>query len=640
MKEKVTPRSFCDFTFVHSPSLSPDGEHLIYSETRVDEKKNEYRTDLVLRRTSTGEVVPLTSTGKESSPVFYKDGILFSSGRKTEEAKKEDPQKTDYYFLSLKGGEARKVFSLEKQVRQMKVLDEDHLLLTAQEFRPKEEDIVAIEQLPFWLNGAGYTAGQFSRLYLYTLSTGELEALTDEKEDVGFFNLNEEKTQVLYSSSPVQPLLPLYSSLHLLDLSSKQSKTLYDDGVFNFYFADFVTGGALVVGSYCKDYGINENPKVYFHNLKDQKLEEVSKEDFDADFGNSVGTDARFGGGQSLCVRDDLLYYLVTDHDHAYLDRMDLKGQVTRLTDTEDVEAFTLEAGKLYLAKMGEGELAEVYSYEDGKAKKVTNYSKVLENYQYSEIESFDFQSNGQVIKGYVMKPLGYEKGKSYPGVLEVHGGPKTALGTIYHHEMQLLAAQGYFVFYTNPHGSSGYGGEFADIRGKYGSIDYEDLMHFTDEVLKRYEDIDPDKLAVLGGSYGGFMTNWIIGHTDRFAVANSQRSISNWTSFYGVSDIGFYFAQDQTQADPWTKMDQLWSMSPVKYADKAKTPTLFIHSDSDYRCPLEQGIQMYAGLQTHGVDTRLVVFKNETHELSRSGKPKGRIRRLQEILDWFAKYL
>ena len=164
--------------------------------------------------------------------------------------------------------------------------------------------------------------------------------------------------------------------------------------------------------------------------------------------------------------------------------------------------------------------------------------------------------------------------------------------------------------------------------------------MTFTDEAIKRYDQIDPDKLAIYGGSYGGFMTNWAIGHTDRFKAAVSQRSISNWTSFYGVSDIGYYFGSDQTGADPWDDMDKMWDESPIKYADKANTPTLFIHADSDYRCPLEQGLQMYNKLKLNGVDTRMVVFHGENHELSRSGKPRARVKRLAEIKSWFEKHL
>ena len=205
---------------------------------------------------------------------------------------------------------------------------------------------------------------------------------------------------------------------------------------------------------------------------------------------------------------------------------------------------------------------------------------------------------------------------------------------------MKYWANQGYFVFFCNPRGSCGRGNAFSDIRGKYGTIDYDDIMAFTDAVIEKYPTLDPDSIGVTGGSYGGFMTNWIIGHTDRFKAAVSQRSISNWISKFGTTDIGYFFNADQISATPWSDVDKLWFHSPLRYADKAVTPTLFIHSEEDYRCWLPEGLQMFTALKYHGVEARLVMFRGENHELSRSGKPKHRIRRLEEITTWFDRFL
>ena len=197
----------------------------------------------------------------------------------------------------------------------------------------------------------------------------------------------------------------------------------------------------------------------------------------------------------------------------------------------------------------------------------------------------------------------------------------------------------GYFVFFCNPRGGDGRGNEFMDIRGKYGTVDYDDLMKFTDKVLETYP-IDSKRVGVTGGSYGGFMTNWIIGHTDRFACAVSQRSIANWFSKFGTTDIGYYFNVDQNASSPWDNPEKLWWHSPMRYANKAKTPTLFIHSQEDYRCWLAEGLQMFTSLKYHGVPARLCMFRGENHELSRSGKPKHRVRRLEEMTQWFEHYL
>jgi len=248
--------------------------------------------------------------------------------------------------------------------------------------------------------------------------------------------------------------------------------------------------------------------------------------------------------------------------------------------------------------------------------------------------------SDGVDIEGFIMKPIDYIPGRKYPGVLEIHGGPNVAYGDAWVHEMQVFASKGYFVFFCNPRGSSGRGNEFADVRGKYGSIDYRDLMEFTDEILRRFPDVDGDKLGVLGGSYGGFMTNWIIGNTDRFKCACSQRSISNWVSKCLTTDNGFIHNMDQQAATPWTNVEKMWHHSPLKYADKCVTPTLFIHSDQDYRCWMAEGLQMFSALKLHDCPARLCLFHGENHELSRSGKPTHRVRRMTEIMDWFDQYL
>ena len=248
--------------------------------------------------------------------------------------------------------------------------------------------------------------------------------------------------------------------------------------------------------------------------------------------------------------------------------------------------------------------------------------------------------TDGVDIDGFVMKPVGYEPGKRYPGILHIHGGPKMVFGPGFHHEMQLWAASGFFVCYCNPRGSCGKGNAFADLQGKYGEVDFRDLMEFTDEVLRRYPEIDADRMGVAGGSYGGFMTNWVIGHTDRFRCAVSQRSIANYVGDYLLSDIGYYYVPDQQLGTIWEHPERLWKASPLTYADRVKTPTLFIHADKDYRCTLANGLEMFAALKLHGVESKLCMFYGENHDLSREGKPSNRISRLSEILHWMEEHL
>ena len=236
--------------------------------------------------------------------------------------------------------------------------------------------------------------------------------------------------------------------------------------------------------------------------------------------------------------------------------------------------------------------------------------------------------------------PKDYEPGKKYPAILDVHGGPRAVYSKIFFHEMQVWAGAGYFVFFCNIHGSNGQGNKYGDLRGRYGTVDYDDLMKFTDAVLAKYSDIDQTRMGITGGSYGGFMTNWVIGHTDRFKAAASQRSIANWLSFEHLSDISPEFCVDQVGATEDDDPAKVWFHSPLKYAKYATTPTLFLNSDEDYRCPMAEGMQMFHALLANRVEARMTVFHGENHELSRSGRPENRLRRLNEIQKWFDGHL
>ena len=298
--------------------------------------------------------------------------------------------------------------------------------------------------------------------------------------------------------------------------------------------------------------------------------------------------------------------------------------------------------GNVYFIGLRSLKLQELYSLNEKKEEQMTFFNEWVQKEKTLSIpEKLTFKTDEHVlIEGWVIRPVGFKPGETYPAILNIHGGPKVAYGEVFFHEMQYWANEGYMVFFCNPRGSDGRGDKFADIRGKYGSIDYEDIMRFTDLVLDKYPFIDEDRVGVTGGSYGGFMTNWIIGHTNRFKAAVSQRSISNWISKFGTTDIGYFFVEDQIGSTPWDDLDKLWDHSPLKYADRVVTPTLFIHSEEDYRCWLVEGIQMFTALKYHGVDARLCIFKGENHDLSRSGRPKSRLRRLEEISKWFDKYL
>ena len=180
----------------------------------------------------------------------------------------------------------------------------------------------------------------------------------------------------------------------------------------------------------------------------------------------------------------------------------------------------------------------------------------------------------------------------------------------------------------------------FADITEVFGKDDFEDLLEFTDQALACYPDIDRERVGICGGSYGGFMCNWMVGHTDRYKAAVSQRSISNYLTKCLYTDIGYYANRLQMGAYPWEDFHKVWSMSPLSGAANARTPLLLLQSDEDYRCWMGDAVQMFSAVKRQGTDARLVLFHGENHELSRSGRPANRMTRMKELEEWFKKYL
>jgi dipeptidyl aminopeptidase/acylaminoacyl peptidase len=266
----------------------------------------------------------------------------------------------------------------------------------------------------------------------------------------------------------------------------------------------------------------------------------------------------------------------------------------------------------------------------------------LLSAVELSVPEAFRFPStDGLGIEGWVMRPIRMIPGRTYPAVLEIHGGPHAAWGHAFFMEFQLLAAQGYAVIFTNPRGSGNYGQDFTRaVVGDWGGKDYEDLMAAVDHVLGAYGFVSPNRLGVTGGSYGGFMTNWIIGHTNRFAAAVTQRSVVNRHSFYGTSDIGALFGDHHFHGNPWDDPNTVLDRSPLQYVANIRTPLLILHSEEDHRCPIGQAEELFTALRRQKKTVEFVRFPGEGHELSRSGKPGHRIQRYQRITGWFEKHL
>lgn len=642
--------------FKYFSQLQASGQQVAWVKSQANLANNNYDSNIWLK--SETDIRQMTSFNQESSFTWYQDQLLFSAKRTATEQTANEQVTTNFYRLATDGGEAVKLFSLPLAVTRIEhwydskflvlakinlAYPDWHLLSdaekqSAQSKLKEQENYLEIEDLSWWSNGVGFTNQMRLRLFLFDLATNQLVALSAPQFNVADFSGKADHRAVLYYGEDKASVYSLETKLFEYQLADQSTKCLLSDsGSLRYvrYFKD----GLLVVRSSGQDYGLNENPQFYYYQAG--KLSLISQ--FDYAIGSSVGSDVRYGGLNSIKLVDEVLYFVATINHEAHL--LALKDQKieTILAFNGSIDGFDISNQQVYLIGLKHQALQELYAYDlnTQQLTQITTMNEaILADKYVAKPEALSINETAIKIDGWVLKPKDYDATKQYPAILNIHGGPKTVFGEVYYHEMQYWANQGYFVFFCNPRGSDGKGNEFADIRGKYGTIDYQDLMDFTEAVLKKYPSIDQKRLAVTGGSYGGFMTNWIITQTNRFQAAATQRSISNWISFAGTSDIGTYFTMDQQGVSSlYREYDKLWDHSPLKYIEQAKTPTLVIHSNEDYRCWIPEGMQLYTALKMLGVPSKLMYFKGENHELSRSGKPVNRIKRLAELTAWFDQY-
>jgi len=656
--ENLKLRDFLDYNYLSSIEVSPDEKNTAFIVHRGDYDDNDYKSNIWVMNNETKKYFRLTGMNEERSFLWLDETkILFPSMRdKKLKVKVEEGEKwTCYYSIDINGGEAQEYMRVPLIVTSIKKIDGDNFILTAKydnygvnlneltgEARAEatkkikeDKDYEILDEIPFWSNGGGFTNKKRNRLYIYNRATEEITPVSDSISNVTYYSYKD--GVVLYVVNRFKDKQEQREAIYTYDIATKEEKLVLPSEDYRVSFAEFFGDGILCGLNDTLKYGLNQNPNFYI--IRDGKVE-LFKE-HDTWMINTVGSDCRYGGGKSFRVKGNKLYFLTTVMHDAFLNTLDINGEERVLTKANgSVDTYAIAGDDIYFIGLRGLRLQELYLLKDEEEIQLTKFNEnIIESKKLSIPEKFNIVNDGIEIEGWVLKPTDYEEGKKYPAILDIHGGPKTVYGDVFYHEMQVWANMGYFVFFCNPRGGDGRGNEFADIRGKYGTIDYDDLMKFTAEVLKAYP-IDRSRVGVTGGSYGGFMTNWIIGHTDRFACAASQRSIANWFSKFGTTDIGYYFNVDQNASSPWENPEKLWWHSPMKYADKVKTPTLFIHSEEDYRCWLTEGIQMFTSLKYHGVPARLCMFRGENHELSRSGKPRHRVKRLEEMTNWFELYL
>lgn len=616
-------------------------DKLLYTATIADMENNDYLQALHLLDPNTKEDKELGKPQKRIPAYQVGNEILL--------VEKTDSEFIETKFVKLKeDGTTEEAFTLPLAVDDIREANAQYYVVQAtihkdcpdyhtlseqakkayHEAVKKENDYLILDEYPFFYNGAGFINGTRTNLFLVDKETLAITRIGNVTLTVE--SLEVDGDTIYFLGNDYASMKTMFASIYAYDMKTGTCEEVYHNE--KAYISRIVVAQHTLYAMAAFDTCISGQN---FYEVKDNDLKEVCKSEWM--FYNSVGSDCRYGKTHGMVKHNDGVYLITTDQERSIVVKFD--GQTLEMiTDGEgscDDMAFVEE--ELYVIGMKDMKLQEVYKAPSFEQLTTIN-EDVLKDTYVAKPERFTCFNEDEIV-GWALKPFNFDETKTYPMILDIHGGPKTAYGEVFYHEMQVWASMGYFVIFCNPHCSDGKGDAFANYIKHYGATDYYDIMAFVDKALERYPQIDKERLAVTGGSYGGYMTNWIVTHTDRFKAAASQRSISNRVADFYYSDYSYDTTYENGIPLDEKAIDLFWQRSPLKYVENAVTPTLFIQSTEDYRCPFPEALQLFSALKWKGVDTKICGFKGENHELSRSGKPLHRLRRLQEITDWLVKY-
>ncbi|WP_106498174.1 S9 family peptidase [Lentibacillus sp. Marseille-P4043] len=662
-KRALTVEDLTKIAVYSDPQIAPNGETYAFVSTTVNDE-NEYQSQLFSQKITDKQPLQWTfNDAKSSHPRFSPDGkkLVYQSTRSG------IPQ---LWLVPTHGGEARQLtFFKYGAVNPEWSKDGKSIIFTAElnkddnvrdqaeqskEERKEEEEKkaskpIVIDRLDHKSDAKGFHDSKKAQLVLFDVEKETFTQLTSSDADHGFEDVSPDGSLILFSANLDDDAdYSLTNDLFTLDITTKEITKLTDgNGAYgNASFSP--SGNKIACFGHEYEYSGATLNELYVIDVATKDRTCLSSS-LDMQLGDAMIGDTRMGQSQEGPVwseNEEKLFFIGTDHGATGLYQADLNSNIEVLyKDNNHVFGFSYDnkTGKFILGISTPTNPCNFYQLKDAKMTRLTNANaELLEEVVLAEPETITVTAeDGWEIQGWLLHPYGFKEDKKYPFVLEIHGGPHAMYGQTFFHELQLLAAKGYIVLYTNPRGSHGYGQEFVNAcRSDYGGKDYTDLMAAVDYALENYTFIDTDRLGVTGGSYGGFMTNWIVSHTNRFKAAVTQRSISNWLSFYGVSDIGYFFTKWELGQNLMDDPAKLWDFSPLKYVENVETPLLIVHGEQDLRCPIEQGEQLYVTLKHLKKEVEFVRFPGSNHELSRSGKPEMRMARLQHICRWFEEYL
>jgi dipeptidyl aminopeptidase/acylaminoacyl peptidase len=686
-KRNITEKDLFNFVWIADPQVAPDGSRIAFVRVTVNARKDGYDTAIWTVSTAGGEPHQMTAGPRDASPRWSPDGQYLCFVRAPENNGRVEPPQL--FMLSMQGGEAFQFTSATrgagnpqwspdgKMISFSNGATADELAKAAPRPSPspgaspgpspsvspeRESDVRVITRAVYRNNDAGYldfkhpahiwlvaaphtgdekvtpkqlTSGRYSEGNVTWAKDNSRIYFTSDHRDEPYYELG----QTDIYSIPVSGGQP--AMLTSIDMGSGAFTVSPDGKQIAFYAA---------VNKPVRSY---TEPDLWVMDLAPNAQPRNLTADYDFDLGGGVGGDntaPRGGGGFPPVWSADgkSVVALVGKEGKAMLGSFDVaSGKETDVTSgNEAIVSFraTPDGSKFGLLISTPTKVGDLYWFDrsSGTRTQLTHINdQLFSKLNLTEPEEMWYTSfDGKKIQAWIQKPPDFDANKKYPLILNIHGGPHAAYGWVFDHEFQWMAAKGYVVLYPNPRGSTTYGQDFGNvIQYHYPGDDFKDLMAGVDEVIKRGY-IDEKKLGVTGGSGGGLLTDWTVGHTTRFAAAVAQRDIASWSDWWYTADFTL-FQPSWFKAAPFDDPDDFKARSPITYINNVKTPMMFILGEADWRTPTYAGgEEFFRALKYKKIPTVMVRFPGETHELSRSGQPWHRIERLEHIVGWFDKWL
>jgi dipeptidyl aminopeptidase/acylaminoacyl peptidase len=663
-KRLISAEDLYRFQLIQSPRMAPDGGRVVFTQQRVDPKTEKKYENLWMAPTSEGDPFQFSyGDQSDSTPRWSPDGkwIAFLSNRGDNE------KPAQLYLISSQGGEARPLAHIDGEIGSLDWSpDSKTLICSVQKTdadvleREKDEEKKKLgtvarhyDRLFYKLDGSGYLPKERWHLWTVDAASGAARQLSDHAvydETSPAWSPDGQRIVFTSNRAPDPDMRPDAVDLFIMPANDGEMRLIptppgqkslpafSPDGHWIAYFGvegedlDYKNTGLWIVPVDGSLPACNLTEK---YDLHAQALTI-----------NDVGSPEQMPPVWANDSRS--IYFQAVHHGSTLLMKIGLEGGQPEMMIGEGgvVGSFSFDAAQQKLAyfygKIDDPAQIMIRDIPSGQTRALTQVNRaLLDELKLGQVtEKWIDGPDGNRIQGWVLTPPDFDPGIKYPSILEIHGGPRLQYGWYFMHEFYYLAAQGFVVHFCNPRGGRGYGeAHTRAIWKEWGAADYADLMAWTDKI-EQESYIDSQRMGVTGGSYGGYMTVWIIGHTRRFKAAAAARCVSNFVSMWGSSDFNWTFQIELGDKPPYEDLENYWKHSPIAYIGNATTPTLVLHNEFDLRCPIEQGEQVFVALKRKGVDTEFVRFPDEFHGLSRNGRTDRRIARLNHIRRWFEKYL